>query len=88
MTHTPDQREKAIKDKFEHWFYTARDPEKDMPYGSHLIYRVCDNDAERFYIGFELLEVAFTSGHEAALTAPPSYSSKSSNPKLRQFTNR
>lgn len=61
----------ALDKKFDRWFYTARDPVKDLPYGSHLIYRVCDNDKDRFEIGCELLKAAFVGGHESALTTPP-----------------
>lgn len=59
----------ALEGKFERWFYTARDPVKDMPYGTHLLYRVCDNDKDKFEIGCELLMAAFVGGHEAALAA-------------------
>lgn len=61
----------ALDEKFDQWFYTARDPVKDLPYGSHLIYRVCDNDKDRFEIGCELLKAAFVGGHESALTTTP-----------------
>lgn len=56
-----------LEGKFERWFYTARDPVKDMPYGTHLLYRVCDNDKDKFEIGCELLMAAFVGGHAAAL---------------------
>jgi hypothetical protein len=52
-------------DQYEHWFYNARHPETDMPYGTHLLYQVCDQNEYKFQKGEELLKVAFLAGMEA-----------------------
>lgn len=56
---------------FDRWFYTARHPKTDMPYGSHLIYRVCDKDEDKFEEGCEILKAAFEGGYKAALPGKP-----------------
>lgn len=65
MTDTQTEAQK----EFDKWFYTARDPVKDMPYGTHLIYSVCDNDQKRFEIGCELLRAAFEGGRQSTSSA-------------------
>jgi len=54
--------EEDLDTDFDEWFYTARSPDKDMPWGTHLIYEVCDNDPDKFEIGCKLLLVAFKAG--------------------------
>ena len=54
-----------IDPDFEKWFYNARDPATNMPYGTHLLYKVCDNDGPKFDEGVRLLEIAFEAGRDA-----------------------
>lgn len=58
----PDMPELLPCPEFEKWFYTARSPEKDMPWGTHLIYQVCDNDPKRFELACEIMQRAFMAG--------------------------
>lgn len=51
-----------INTEYEKWLRRARDPETGMPYGTHLIYKVCDGDDKRFEEGERLLRIAFEAG--------------------------
>lgn len=48
--------------EYDRWFYTARSPDKDMPYGTHMIYQVCDGDEKKFEIAESIMRTAFIAG--------------------------
>ena len=51
---------------YEKWFFTARNPVTDMPWGTHLIYRICDRDDKKFEEAEMIMQTAFKAGMEAA----------------------
>lgn len=50
---------------FDQWCLTARiEDENDFPVITHLLYRVCQNDQERFEYGLKLLQRAYEDGQK------------------------
>lgn len=50
---------------FDCWLFSSWEPD-GMPTMSHLLYKVCDKDPEKFNKGIELLQKAFEAGKNAA----------------------
>lgn len=57
-----DEKEKAKA--FEQWCYTAQNPETNLPLLTHIIYKVCQENQERFKEAVEILKKAFKDGYE------------------------
>ncbi len=51
--------------EYEKWFYTARDPKCNSPYGTLLIYQVCEKNDKKFEIAENIMQVAFVAGMQA-----------------------
>jgi hypothetical protein len=62
---TQDPQSARMPEEYEHWFFTARDPEKSMPYGTHMLYRVCNGDPDKFQIAEDIMRIAFEAGMNA-----------------------
>jgi hypothetical protein len=56
--------------EYEKWFFSARSPDKDMPYATHLIYQVCDNDEKKFEIAEGIMRAAFIAGMNTRANVP------------------
>lgn len=51
---------------YENWFYHSRDTNR-MPYGTNMLYAVCDNDQNRFQEAERIIQAAFEAGLQAGL---------------------
>lgn len=70
----PNESELLPCPEYERWFFTARSPDKDMPWGTHLIYQVCDNDEKKFEIAEKILQEAFKAGMAVSTRPAPAQS--------------
>lgn len=58
-----------MREAFEAWEFTVRNPKSDMPWMTHMIYQVCDNDENKFEIACEIVGKAWDAAYEAGVKA-------------------
>jgi hypothetical protein len=55
----------SMSSRYEQWFYTAKDPKYNYPYGTLMMYQVCEQDSAKFKIAEGIMQIAFKAGVQA-----------------------